>query len=441
MAPPGSAGDGPTSRTRSRRSRGRASVDETGQTVQVLGAGYDPTTGQGQEARVSQILESMPAAFYSLDSDWRFTCVNSEAENLLGRPRDELLGGVLWELFPSAVSSDFEVNYRRAVDTGHPVAFDAYYPAPLDGWYELRAWPGPHGLSVYFLDITDRRRAERRAEAAAGSTRLLGDVTAALTETLDTDEALTRLAQLVVPALADWCVVTLVDDSQHTEISRQLRDVAGWHRDPVGRSLVDQYRRIRLDALSEDSFLARAARSTRPVAVPQQAAARIAAILQPGPARDLITELAPDSALVLPLRGRGRTVGLITLFNSPGRPALAGQDLQTALELAGRAGLAIDNTRLYQQQRRLAEGLQRSLLTEPPDVDHAQIVVRYEPAAEAAQVGGDWYDAYLQPDGATVLVIGDVIGHDTVAAAAMGQLRSVLRGLGAAGVAGRPGGR
>ena len=57
--------------------------------------------------------------------------------------------------------------------------------------------------------------------------------------------------------------------------------------------------------------------------------------------------------------------------------------------------------------------------------------MRYEPAAEAAQVGGDWYDAFLQPDGATVLVIGDVIGHDTVAAAAMGQVRTLLRGIAA----------
>jgi len=69
------------------------------------------------------------------------------------------------------------------------------------------------------------------------------------------------------------------------------------------------------------------------------------------------------------------------------------------------------------------------MLTAPPEPDHAEIVVRYHPAVEAAQVGGDWYDAFLQPGGATVLAIGDVVGHDTVAAAAMGQLRSLLRGI------------
>ncbi len=71
---------------------------------------------------------------------------------------------------------------------------------------------------------------------------------------------------------------------------------------------------------------------------------------------------------------------------------------------------------LYARTRRVAraaETLQRSMLSEPPQPDHLQMAVRYVPAAREAQVGGDWYDAFVQPDGATVLVIGDVVGHDT----------------------------
>ena len=77
------------------------------------------------------------------------------------------------------------------------------------------------------------------------------------------------------------------------------------------------------------------------------------------------------------------------------------------------------------------ETLQRSMLTDPPEPDHLQVVVRYRAAARTAQVGGDWYDAFFQPDGSTVLVIGDVIGHDTIAAAAMGQVRTMLRAVAA----------
>ncbi|MGY1680784.1 PP2C family protein-serine/threonine phosphatase [Geodermatophilus sp. SYSU D01176] len=80
-------------------------------------------------------------------------------------------------------------------------------------------------------------------------------------------------------------------------------------------------------------------------------------------------------------------------------------------------------------QRALSDRLQQALLTPPPEPDHLQVAVRYRPAAHEAQVGGDWYDAFLQPDGATMLAIGDVVGHDSGAAAAMGQLRGLLRAL------------
>nr|WP_276582475.1 PP2C family protein-serine/threonine phosphatase [Cellulomonas sp. RIT-PI-Y] len=69
------------------------------------------------------------------------------------------------------------------------------------------------------------------------------------------------------------------------------------------------------------------------------------------------------------------------------------------------------------------------MLTAPVQPDHVQVVVRYQPASEGAQVGGDWYDAFLQPDGSTMLVIGDVVGHDLEAAAVMAQLRSMLRAI------------
>jgi serine phosphatase RsbU (regulator of sigma subunit) len=87
---------------------------------------------------------------------------------------------------------------------------------------------------------------------------------------------------------------------------------------------------------------------------------------------------------------------------------------------------------LYARSRslvRAAETLQRSLLTEPPQPAHLQMAVRYVPAAREFSVGGDWYDVFAQPDGSTMLVIGDVVGHDTEAAATMGQLRGLLRGV------------
>jgi serine phosphatase RsbU (regulator of sigma subunit) len=233
-----------------------------------------------------------------------------------------------------------------------------------------------------------------------------------------------RFAQLVVPALADWCLVTVVADDG------ALRDVGCWHADPARRDLVTRYSQHRMAALTEESYLSTVMRTGRPAVVRKDATASISAVLRPGPARALLLELAPETAMVLPLPARGRTVGLLSLFSDEDRGPLIDTDLTTASEVATRAGLALDNARLYRQQTQMAEGLQRSLLTEPPQPDHGQIVVRYQPAAQAAAVGGDWYDAFVQGDGATVLVIGDVVGHDVEAAAAMGQIRGLLRGIG-----------
>ena len=97
---------------------------------------------------------------------------------------------------------------------------------------------------------------------------------------------------------------------------------------------------------------------------------------------------------------------------------------------------ALDRVRIHEAERRaaaaergLSEALQRSLLTKPIEPDHLQVAVRYLPAAEQAQVGGDWYDSFLLPDGTLTMVIGDVTGHDREAAAAMAQLRNLLRGV------------
>jgi hypothetical protein len=109
--------------------------------------------------------------------------------------------------------------------------------------------------------------------------------------------------------------------------------------------------------------------------------------------------LDPRTAVTLPLAARGRTLGALSVYRSAGRPAADEDDVATAQEVAARVALALDNARLYEQQRRLAEGLQRSLLSAPPAPDAAEIVVRYRPAVEVAQVGGDWYDAFVQPSG------------------------------------------
>ncbi len=409
--------------------RGRALRGEDGHASRLLGAAFDTTAAQESEARVARVLESMPTAFFSLDRDWRFSYVNSEAERLLGSSREELLGAVLWEAFPASVGGEFERAYRHVVETREPVSFDAHYPAPLDAWYEVRAWPNPDGLAVYFIDVTERQKAQQQVARAARRSALLAEVTQQLTGTLDLGEAVSRLGALVVPELADWCVATLVVDEGREGRGPTLRDVGGWHRDPDRQPAVDRYVETRLAALTEAAVLPTLLASSRPLALHEGATERLCALFNDAEVCRLIRELAPDCAAVVPLHGRQRIVGLLTVFGDAARGGFGDDDLDTLAEVATRAGLAVDNARLFAEQRDLAEVLQRSMLTPPPQPDDLQIVVRYESAAATAQVGGDWYDAFVQPGGAAVVVVGDVVGHDTAAAAAMGQVRSMLRGI------------
>ena len=239
---------------------------------------------------------------------------------------------------------------------------------------------------------------------------------------LEPHGAVARLAQLMVPGLADWCLVSLVE-------GEEVRDVGFWHRDHALRDVVATYAATGLTGRERLGAVDEARRTHQTVVVPANAARDVLPTLGSDEARKALKILAPESAVVVPLTARGHLTAVLTLARGAERPAASAEEIATAQEVGLRAGLALDNARLYDQKRRIAEGLQRSLLTAPPEPDHLQIAVRYVAAAEAASVGGDWFDALLQPDGATVVVIGDVMGHDVVAAAKMGQMRSLLRGI------------
>ncbi|SDY38353.1 PAS domain S-box-containing protein [Geodermatophilus africanus] len=127
----------------------------------------------------------------------------------------------------------------------------------------------------------------------------------------------------------------------------------------------------------------------------------------------------PVELIAVPAVEDGAVTGVVVSF----------RDLTDRLAARRQAAELQRVTERAAAERALSDRLQQALLTPPPEPDHLQVAVRYRPAAHGAQVGGDWYDAFLQPDGATMLVIGDVVGHDSDAAAAMGQLRGLLRVL------------
>jgi hypothetical protein len=128
--------------------------------------------------------------------------------------------------------------------------------------------------------------------------------------------------------------------------------------------------------------------------------------------------------LSIPLTARG-LLGVLTL-TAPG-PRFDPDTCVMLLELARRAGIALDHARRYEQHRDVAEALQRAQLTDLPTAPGLRLAARYLPATHGLNIGGDWYDAFVQPDGSLITVIGDVTGHGLRAAVLMGQLRTALR--------------
>ncbi|MFB7244521.1 PAS sensor protein [Streptomyces populi] len=169
-----------------------------------------------------------------------------------------------------------------------------------------------------------------------------------------------------------------------------------------------------------------------PVLVPrisEQVGHMIAAQFEKRDIRPLITG---RSMLVVPLKARDVVLGFMILLRHPERVEFNDMDRVTGAELAARAGLVLDNARMYTYQESVAETLQDSMLpTIAPRMAGCDIATRYLPGTLLGRVGGDWFDSVKLPGSRTALVVGDVMGHGLNSAAMMGQLRTAVQTMAA----------
>jgi hypothetical protein len=251
----------------------------------------------------------------------------------------------------------------------------------------------------------------------------LAEVSDAMIRSLDTGETADRLASLVVPRLADWATVTVLGDDGGAPRTARA------HRHPDRLGDLDTYLVGRLRGARDRPALMARLLTGQPVQLTSVDPELSGQALPSEPVRAAWERLAASSVVVLPLTVHGEPIGALSLVNAGDRPPHTPDEVETAVEVARRGGLALDNARLYGRQLKVAETLQRSLLTPPPRTGDLDIAARYRPASRHTLVGGDFYDAFIQPDGAMLLVVGDVVGHSVEATAAMSELRSTVRAL------------
>ena len=290
--------------------------------------------------------------------------------------------------------------------------------------------PVDEGLNHFLLTLrTQLGQALERAVLhegemeAAARIRLLADASSLLGRSLDYRQTIGQVALAAVPGFADWCGVDLLDE--HDE----LQPLAIAHADP---SKVELARRLRLeyppdpDASSGSPAVARTGRSELLSTIPSELIE--GAVTKYPELASLIEELQLTSAMTVPLVARGHILGTMSFVWGESGRHYDETDLTFAEELASRAAFAIDNARLYDEQRTVASTLQASLRPpELPGIDGVDLGAEYRPGGVRGEVAGDFYDVFALREGSWLAVMGDVCGKGVPAAAVMALARYTIR--------------
>lgn len=310
---------------------------------------------------------------------------------------------------------EIEITAETAAEPGRRRSWLAtYYPLHRpDG--------GVVGCGGLILEITQRKATEARLERREREASFLAEASAALAESLDFKATLRTAARLAVPALADWCVVDVVEDDG------SLRRVALAHTDREKEDLAWELTRRYPSGPAGLEGTPKTIRSSRRELVPELRDSFLERVALDDEHLRILRELGLRSLISVPLRARGRTFGAMGFVTSTPERRFDRDHVALAEDLATRAALAADNARLFGERQHIAQTLQRSLLPpRMPEIPGFELASRYRPAGDQSDVGGDFYDVFPTSDGCWGIAIGDVVGKGADAAAVTALARHTL---------------
>jgi PAS domain S-box-containing protein len=285
-------------------------------------------------------------------------------------------------------------------------------------WRLVKAAPlrGPNGelMAVSVIeDVTEAKEVELRQ-------RFLAQAGVTLASSLDYEETLQRVAQLVVPGLADWCAVDVVD------ANLRLNQVAIAHVDPDKVAFAREFRSRYPPDPNDDSGIYGVLRCGRPELYPELPDELLEQSIPDPEQLESIRALGMRSVMLIPMVVAGRTIGVLTMVSAESRRSFDEDDLVFAGDLAHRAAIAVENARLYTERAQAALTLQESLLpARLPSLPGWQLASSYAAGDTSAEVGGDFFDVVGLDEG-FLAVVGDVTGKGVQAAALTALARYTL---------------
>jgi PAS domain S-box-containing protein len=374
---------------------------------------------------LAEVVRGIQDAVLSKDLDGIVTTWNPAAARLYGYTAEEAIGRHVSFIVPPDHKDEEKVILDR-VKRGERL--DTYETERIrsDGArisVSLTVSPirspmrGLIGASVVARDITAEVRRRRAQEFLVAASRLLDS-------SLDPEETARTIVSTAVPELAEICVI---DFRRHD----------GWYGDSVaaganpqmGARLEQIRRQAPLDPTGEHP-VAQVLRLNQPMIWRDLKAPEVVdKVAQGSEHLQLMREAGYNSAAVVPLVARGRTLGALSFLHAHGDLRYDAGDLEFLSELGERAALALDNARLYRERDRIAKNLQRGLRPpRPAAVPGLEVSVVFEAAGEGIEIGGDVYDVLPSEDGCWLLV-GDVAGKGSTAAGVSVAVRHSVRGL------------
>ncbi|MGA5700805.1 SpoIIE family protein phosphatase [Peterkaempfera bronchialis] len=390
------------------------------------------------------LFEQAALGICVLDTDLRYVGVNTMLAGMNGLRPEAHIGRTTGEVLPERAADEVTAIQRQVLATGEPIV-DVTVASPSARCPGYRSLSYSRltdrsgrvlGIAGLIMDVTDRYRAVAKVEHARRRLSLLNEFGSRVGDLLDASRIAQELAGAVVPRLADYSGVILLqavasgDDlprhphSRHTVLV-QL-GVGSVREGPQVRAMLRRGAQI---AFTDESVFGRVLRTGVPELVCGPAELENTTFPD-DPRVQVALDLGVHSMMVAPLRARGIVIGLLVVSRAGRREAFDRDDLAFAVELADRAGSSLDNARLYARERAAALTLQRTLLPQQvPQPPGVEVAYRYVPGSSGAEVGGDWFDVIPLPGDRTALVVGDVMGHGLRAAATMGRLRTAVRTL------------